>query len=52
MKRPPLAHKIIGAGRYVPAIEHITSDHLRRVLRAERKRLGAPVVTHVRVLHK
>lgn len=47
MKRPPLAHKIIGAGKYVPAIEHITSDHLRRKLAAERKRIGPPEVTRV-----
>lgn len=48
-RRPPLAHKIIGAGTYVPADAHHTVDHLRRVMRAERKRLGAPVVIRVEV---
>lgn len=47
MRRPPLAHKIIGAGRYVPSDAHHTVDHLRRVMQAERKRLGVPIVVRV-----
>jgi hypothetical protein len=47
MKRPPLAHKIIGAGAYVPADAHHTVDHLRRVIAAARKRVGSQTIIRV-----
>ena len=49
MTRPPLAHKVQRPTRYVPAEAHHTVDHLRRVMRAERKRLGAPTIIRIEV---
>lgn len=48
-RRPPLAHKIIGAGSYVPSDAHHTVDHLRRVIAAARKRVGPQTIIRVEV---
>lgn len=45
----PLAHRVAVPQPYVPAIEHITSDHLRRVFQAERQRIGPAIVVRVEV---